>query len=297
MKYLKLYQTDEQYQQEKNYLDFPNVTYVQDINKVYYNKDIPDNMIQYKANAKLTGFTSTNFTETVSSHEFSNGVGLITFSEDLTSIGQTAFSDCTNLISITIPKKVESIKQSSFKDCSNLTQIVLNNGITNISAYAFNGSGLESVFIPSSITTLGTNIFLNCTNLLSIKVSPSNIIFDSRDNCNAIIETSSNTIISGCKNTIIPSTVTTIGNRAFFGNSLTSITIPSSVTTIDSYAFSNCENLESVTVSATTPPTLGSNAFRNASANIKIYVPSESVNTYKAASGWSTYTDYIQAIS
>ena len=96
----------------------------------------------------------------------------------------------------------------------------------------------------------------------------------------------------------IPNNVISIGFGAFTMCGLTSITIPSSVTSIDAQAFSGCSSLESVTVLATTPPTLSEqNVFYETSQNLVIYVPAESVNTYKEASGWSDYESKIQAIS
>lgn len=95
----------------------------------------------------------------------------------------------------------------------------------------------------------------------------------------------------------IPDSVTSIGGCAFAScRSLPSVTIPDSVTTIGDRVFSICESLKSVTVLATTPPTLGSNAFQYTHSDLKIYVPSGSVNAYKRATNWSTYASKIQAI-
>lgn len=90
--------------------------------------------------------------------------------------------------------------------------------------------------------------------------------------------------------------VTNIGNYAFYSCGLTSIEIPGSVTSIGSDAFEYCRSLTSVTVLSTTPPTLGSYAFSSTHSNLKIYVPAESVDAYKAATNWSSYKSKIQAI-
>ena len=125
-------------------------------------------------------------------------------------------------------------------------------------------SALASVTIPSSVTSIIDMAFNNCTSLASI---------------------------------VIPSSVKDIGNAAFrYCRALTSIVIPSSVKNIGDAAFRYCNSLTSVTVEATTPPTLGTNAFDDTHADLVIYVPSESVETYKTATNWSTYASRIQAI-
>lgn len=163
------------------------------------------------------------------------------------------------------------------------------------------------------------SVYSNFGSLETLVVDSNNTTLDSRDNCNAVINTSTNTLVKGIKTSTIPNTVTTIGDRAFYNctvltsitipssitriesygfygcSGLTSITIPNSVTYIGNYAFYNCTGLTYITVEATTPPTLQSNAFSNTN-NCPIYVPAESVETYKAASGWSDYASRIQAI-
>ena len=120
---------------------------------------------------------------------------------------------------------------------------------------------MTSVEIPNSVTYIDVEAFYGCSGLESITVESGNTVYDSRDNCNAIVETATNTLISGCKNTIIPNSVTSIGQEAFYGCSgLTSVVIPNSVTYIGYAAFSGCDNLKIVFYNATNS-TCGGYAF------------------------------------
>ena len=318
----------------------------------------------------------------------------------VTSIGNSAFVSHFSLSSVTIPSGVTFIGSMAFNGCA-LTSFTLPSSLTFIGKNAFYlcslnvSSGLTNIHIPSGVTYIGEYAFRDCEgsdkcSLTSITVDSSNTVYDSRNNCNAIIETSTNKLIKGCKNTIIPDSIRSIDNRAFehcrclsavtlpdgltsIGNGafvnctslssiripdsvtsigasgffgcesltnctlgsgitsipnqlftgchslsaftipnsvtsigydafwncnryLTSITIPSGVTLIDDEAFMWCDNLRSVTCLATTPPTLGTNVFKGANSNLRIYVPASSLETYKAASGWSDHASIIQPI-
>ena len=122
--------------------------------------------------------------------------------------------------------------------------------VTSIGNDAFyNCKGLTSITIPNSVTEISEDAFHGCSNLTSIVVERSNSKYDSRNDCNAIIETSTNTLVVGGKNTVIPNSVTSIGSEAFYGCSgLTSITIPNSVTSIGEWAFYDCSGLTSITI-------------------------------------------------
>ena len=168
----------------------------------------------------------------------------------VTIIGARAFRECYGITSITIPENVTSIEGHAFKDCCYITSVTLPESVTKIGWNAFDGCGsLTSITIPKNVTWIGVLAFSNCGSLTSIIVDKENKYYDSRDNCNAIIETKSNTLVKACKKTVIPEDVTSIGDFAFsdFGG-LTSITIPKSVTSIKYGAFSNCGNLTSVTI-------------------------------------------------
>ncbi|MBR3979904.1 MAG: leucine-rich repeat protein [Bacteroidales bacterium] len=169
---------------------------------------------------------------------------------DVTIIGYQAFSNCTELTSVTIPNSVTAIGEFAFYSCSKLT----------------------SITIPESVTSIERGVFGKCNNLSSVKVDTKNTQYDSRNNCNAIIEKTTNTLVAGCPSSIIPDDVTSIreyafpelssltsitipnrvisiGEGAFWSTGLTSISIPESVTSIGEVAFNGCRNLISVTIS------------------------------------------------
>ena len=174
----------------------------------------------------------------------------ITIPNSVTRIGKGAFAGCRGLTSVTIGNSVTSIEDATFYDCSGLTSVTIPNSVTKIGEYAFSGcTRLTSVTIGNSVTSIGESVFYDCTGLTSIIVESSNRVYDSRNNCNAIIETATNTLIQGCKTTIIPNSVTRIGESAFYNcTGLTSLTIPNSVTSIGTNAFSHCTNLTSITI-------------------------------------------------
>ena len=202
-------------------------------------------------------------------------------------IGEGAFENCTGLQTITIPDSVRKIDAHAFKNCSNLSSITFPKSMWSLGFGAFEGcTGLKSVFITSNIRELSyirsqRNVFEECTGIESIIVDKRNKYFDSRNDCNAIIHTRSNTLLTGCKNTVIPNTVLSISDSAFYGCSgLTSIVIPDSVQSIGSSAFGLCDNLTTVVLP---------NSLQNVShsafwgrRNIKqIFVPKGKKDEYK----------------
>ncbi len=217
----------------------------------------------------------------------------------VTSIGESAFFDCDGLTSVEIPSSVTSIGNSAFYDCDGLTSIEIPSSVTSIGEWAFRGCGLTSIEIPSSVTSIGNYAFAYCYGLTSIVVDEGNTIYDSRGNCNAIIETASNTLIAGCKNTIIPEGVTNIGNYAFSGcYGLTSIEIPSSVTSISEGAFHDCNRLTSIEI-PNSVTSIGNSAFYACSGLTSIEIPSGVTsignNAFSNCTGLTSIVSHIAA--
>ena len=155
----------------------------------------------------------------------------------LTSIGGWAFSQRSNLTSVTLPNTVTSIGERAFSECSSLTSITLSGSLTSIGDSAFANSGLSSITLPNTVTSIGNGTF-SYSGLTSITLSES---------LTSIGEDAF--YRSGLSSIVIPNSVTSIGNRAFYGcGSLTSITLPNSLTSIGGYVFSECSSLTSITL-------------------------------------------------
>ena len=288
--YITYYSTTAEYNAALSKFLVPNVSFTDDNDVVHYNPS-PLNVITYQATEKLTeaivkpyptdGLHTNAFSGssgqqlTMESHTFENGVGTIEFDGAIASIGKEAFNGCSGLTSVTIPNSVTSIGRYAFANCSGLTSITIHNSVTSIGDYAFSScSSLTSITIPNSVTSIGDYAFGGCSSLTSINVNSGNTVYDSRNNCNAIIETETNTLVQGCKTTIILDSVTSIGDRAFYNCSgLTSIEIPDSVTSIGDYAFDNCSGLTSITI-PNSVTSIGNVAFNSCSSLTSVTIPS-----------------------
>ena len=175
----------------------------------------------------------------------------ISLPETVTAIGEDAFFSCSSLEAINLPDSIEKIGHNAFYECDDLKSIKLPANLKTIGGGAFYECSFKELNIPQYVEKIGSGAFMAGSSFDSIRVDPANKNYDSRENCNALIETSTNTLLKASVNTLaVPAGVTAIGSHAFFCNSnLKEISIPSSVKTIGKEAFANCTNLEKVTMS------------------------------------------------
>lgn len=224
----------------------------------------------------LTSITIPNSVTSMGSSVFYGCSGLTSISipNSVTSIGSSVFYGCGSLTSVSIPNSVSSIETDSFRDCSNLSTITIPNSVTSIGDFAFyQCNNLTSITIPNSVTSIGNSVFYGCNSLASIKVESGNTSYDSRNGCNAIIETATNTLIVGCMNTTIPNDILSIGSHAFRGcTGIKSMIIPSKVTYIGDYAFRDCSNLSSIEIPKSVT-SIGNGAFCYCSSLSSITLP------------------------
>lgn len=249
------------------------------------------------------------------------GCNTSTVPKSVKAIGDRAFMGM-GIQELVLPDGIERIGNEAFQ-ASEITSINLPDSIKEIGEWAFSYSELKSVVIPKNLTNLLVNgenaVLSSCAALESIVVAEGNPVYDSRDNCNAIIETATNTLVCGCQNTIIPNSVTSIGNSAFFEiNTLRAITIPENVRSIGNcafsdcfglesveilgdldfvggFAFSDCENLVSLKVNNTTPFAIDDNTFdRTPIPNITLYVPKGSKSAYECDYYWSQFKEIVE---
>ena len=255
-------------------------------------------------------------------------VTTLTLPSDITQVKDYTFYGCKSIQTLNITDNITSIGTYAFINNSNLSTINWGTGLTSIGNAAFYGTAIRSLIYPSGISSIPYQCFAYCNNLQTVTIpdSVTTIGQYAFNQCNITSLTLSQNLTTigsyafaynrNLTTLSIPSKVTTIGTYAFYDNrslrtlslnqnleaiegecfencySLQTVTIPDSVTTIGNTAFRYCSGLTSITIEATTPPTLGTNVFDNTN-DCPIYVPCASVNAYRTATNWSAYADRI----
>ena len=271
-----------------------------------------------------------NTLKTIKSYAFrSSGIRKIVIPKSVTEIGSEAFYQCQDLNSIiveagnanfdsredcnaiiktasnvlhigcrstVVPSSVTEIGYAAFSGVPGLTTVDLPDGVTSIGDAAFwADEGLTSVTLSKSVTSLGTGPFVGCSNIKNFTIAPENTVYDSRNNCNGIIETATNTLIQGFGSTKIPEGVTKIASMAFQYQTMTSVEIPSSVAEIEEFAFRFCDNLTSVISHIKKPFPIKSVVFSGDNMDKAVlYVPFGTKNAYATTSGWGVFPAIVE---
>lgn len=218
--------------------------------------------------ASLTGIGSSAF------EGCSSLITEISIPADMTVVPSAAFRGCSSLTSVTIPSSVTRIEDDAFYGCESLTDLTIPEGVTDICYGAFSGcKKISSLYIPSSVSSISIGAFNYCDALESIVVAAGNTTYDSRNDCKAIIKTSTNELVAGSANTVVPSGVTIINYGAFSGRTgLEELVLPVSLTSIGSYSFTNCINLENINIPDGVTD-IGTSAFEGCEKLSSIEIP------------------------
>lgn len=198
--------------------------------------------------------------------------------------------------STVVPSSVVALDASSFSGVQGLTQLDLPDGVRSIGDGAFwADEGLTSVILSKSITTLGTGPFVGCSNISSFVIDPKNPVYDTRNNCNGIIETATNTLIQGFGSTRIPEGVVKLAPRAFMYQNLSYLEIPASVTEIGTECFLYCNNLTTVVSHIKKPFPVNPSVFNGDNMRTAVlYVPFGTKNAYSATAGWGSFPKIVE---
>lgn len=212
-------------------------------------------------------------------------------------VGAYALANCSGLTSTELVAGVISVGNYAFNGCSSLKSIALPEGLMSIGDYAFNGCDkLSSFILPSSVSSIGYALFANSNGPNSLSVTDGNVKYDSRNNCNAIIETETNTLLAACDLTSMPKSVTAIGDYAFSGcNEMTAVNIHENISSIGDYAFSGCSSLADVAIEDRTEVlTLGSNGNKGLFADCpldSVYIGGKISYNTSSSKGYSPFSN------
>ena len=221
--------------------------------------------------------------------------------EGVTTIGSKAFLNCTSLALISLPSTVRNIASDAFSGCTNLSvraslqqSQYIRDDIKVVVTHTTQ-TNMSEVVITRQTVSLANRLLSNCASVKSIVVESGNTVFDSRNSCNAIINTSSNTLLFGCQSTVIPTNVKAIAAYAFEGHTgLKSVTLSTAITSIGEGAFSGCTGLTDITLKMSNPPSIKENTFSASTySTAKLIVP-EGVLSKLTGTTWAKFTNIVE---
>lgn len=221
----------------------------------------------------------------------------INLNNSITTIYLEAFLGCSSLTSINIPTSLKTIEYAAFARCSGLKSVTIPSSVTTIREFGFERcSSLTSFTLPKTVTKIEKSILSCCSGLTRIVVEEGNPNYHSDNNCNAIIDKNTNTLMAGCRNTVIPNTVTSIAENAFRESKLTSLVIPNSVKSIGGYAFTDCKDLTTINLPDSIQ-TLEIWLFHGCTSLTSITIPNSvtkiEANVFYGCSSMESITSYI----
>lgn len=270
---LKKFSTETDYQAAT--LNYPAVSWVTSTDAVHFDKSAPTPPSVAKAVAYFSNSDVVNIPddgqailtrlEILGEDRLAEDLVAIEVGDSVTEIESACFEYCSSLSSVSLTDNITTIGSGAFRETTSLEGFGMPSGVTYFATEVFKNSGISNVLDLFYATEIGQRAFRNCSNLT--------------------------TLLTG-------EDLQTINSEAFKNcTSLTEANIGTGIVEIKSSVFEGCSGLTAVRIYATTPPTLGNFVFDGTSSNLAIYVPSESVEAYKAAEGWSDYASRIQAIA
>ena len=218
----------------------------------------------------------------------------LSFFTGVKELPNSAFDNCYNMKSVSLPSSLKVIGSYAFSNCACLQSITLPSHLEKLGEHAFQDCDLEEIFIPASVASISPSTFNGNHRLRKVVVSKDNPVYDSRENCNAIIETATNTMVSGSVTAFFPRSVDKMSEEPFSGYSRPSIVIPKQIKAIGQWAFA-CK-IDTIYCESPVPPTFNSNNGTNILFQYTpiIIVPKGSRNAYAKADGWRYYLDGLR---
>ena len=280
---------------------------VEDGNTIYDSRYDCNAIIETNSNTLIAGCKNTEVPYNIErigngAFSFCENLDYISLPNTVKSIGDCAFRLCSGLDMIYIPNSVESIGSHAFHGCHKLTYLDIPNSVKSIGNAAFEDCNkITSFTLPASVEYVGDGVFARCIALEEIKVNASNPVYDSRDNCNAIIRTEDNVLIDGCKTSFIgyggivyiPDFIVAIEDSAFLEcKEFNQIIIPASVNSIGDWAFYYCQNVSRIECYSHVPPVIkGEHCFDTSHNSAILYVPYNNIEAYQYDDFWGMFSN------